>query len=248
MVLTKKQGGDFTPHEEGTFKAVCVDVTDLVKRQTDFGMKEEFSIVFETDADPREDGTRQCVWSRRFTASLNEKAHLRKFLRQWFGRDLSAAELAEFDMESLIGKPCQVVVVHESSKDGEKTYANIVACTSCKGEGLKPSGKFTRKKDREEKGEGASYRGAAKPTGGTEEAEKVDDTQAGADWTCVKVHVGKHNGVEIRDLDPEAINKLIKNWLPAHAENKKATADDKRLAAALTLAAEELQGSPKEDF
>ena len=25
MKLTKKQGGNFLPHEEGTFRAVCVD-------------------------------------------------------------------------------------------------------------------------------------------------------------------------------------------------------------------------------
>ena len=248
MKLSKKQDGDFAPHDDGSFKAVCVDVTPLVKRQTDWGMKEEFRLVFETDAPAREDGTRQCVWSRAFTPSLSEKAHFRKFLRQWLGRDLTAAEEAEFDTESLIGKTAQVVVVHESSKDGEKTYANIVACTVCKGEGLKPSGKFTRKKDREEKGEGASYRGAAKPSDGTPEAEKVDDTQAGSDWTCVKVHVGKHSGVELRDLDPEAIQKLVTNWLPVHEGNKKQSADDKRLASALKLAVEALSEAPKEDF
>ena len=168
-------------------------------------------------------------------------------MRQWLGRDLTAAEEAEFDTENLIGKPAQVVITHDQAENGE-TYANIVACTACKGEGLKPSGKFTRKKDREEKGEGASYRGAAKPSDGTPEAEKVDNTQAGSDWTCVKVHVGKHAGVELRDLDPEAINKLVTNWLPVHEGNAKSTADDKRLASALKLAVEALSEAPKEDF
>lgn len=238
MILTKKSGGNFTPHEEGSFRAVCVDVTPLVKQQSKFGEREVFRIVFETDAPAREDGSRQCVWSRGFTPSLNEKANLRKFLRQWMGRDLSPAEEAEFDTESLIGKPANVVVTHDHG-DNDAVYANIAACTPYKGKDpLKPSGKFTRKKDREAAGEGASYRGAAEPTGGAEEAAPVDGTQAGADWSKVKVHVGKHQGVELRDLDGEAIEKLVSNWLPVHAKNAKPTADDNRLAAALKLAVE----------
>jgi hypothetical protein len=50
------------------------------------------------------------------------------------------------------------------------------------------------------------------------------------------VHVGKHSGVELRDLDEEAIRKLVGNWLPIHTVNKKPTADDKRLASALMMA------------
>jgi len=246
MKLSEKQGGDFTPHEEGTFRAVCVDVTPLTMQHSKFGDRDVFRMVFETDADEREDGTRQCVWSRGFTPSLNEKANLRKFLRQWLGRDLTSAELTEFDTENLIGKTGQVVVTHDNVDD--KTYANIVACTPCKGEALEASGKFTRKKDREEKGESASYRNAAKPTEKQADAVAVDATQAGEDWTKVKVHVGKHAGVELRDLDGEAIEKLAKNWLPMHKGNSNPTADDKRLAAALKLAVEAIKDAPKEDF
>jgi hypothetical protein len=239
MIVTKGAEKTFLPHDEGTFRAVCVDITPPKKRETRFGIKEEFRIVFETDAEPREDGSRQCVWSRGFTPFLSEKANLRKFLRQWFGRDLTAAELEAFDMEELIDRPAQLVIVHEQVDD--KTYANIAACTPFKGkEPLKASGKFVRAKDREAKGEGASYRNAAAPTGGTDEQEAVDGTQAGADWSKVKVHVGKNAGVELRDLDPEAIEKLVANWLPVHAKNAKPTADDKRLAAALELAVKEL--------
>lgn len=250
MKLSKNSGGDFAPHEEGEFRAVCVDVTPLVKQQSKFGEKEVFRLVFETDAPARADGSRQCVWSRGFTPSLNEKANLRKFLRQWFGRDLTAAEETEFDTETLIGRSAKVYVQHEEV--GEKTYANISACLPYKGtDPLQPSGKFVRKKDRKEgaaQGEGASYRGAAKPSEPTPEAEAVDGTQAGADWTRVKVHVGKHAGVELRDLDAEAIEKLIKNWLPK-VDREKASADDKRLAAALEKAQAELAGvAAQEEF
>lgn len=247
MKLSKKSGGNFTPHEEGTFRAVCVDVTPLVKQQSKFGDREVFRLVFETDAEPREDGSRQCVWSRGFTPSLNEKSNFRKFLRQWFGRDLTAAEEAEFDTEALIGKAAQVVIMHEHGDNGE-TYANLAICkphnSEKNGEPLVPSGKFTRKKDREAKGEEASYRGAAKPSEPVREAEAVDTTQAGDDWATVKVHVGKFAGVEVRDLDPEAIEKLCKNWLP----NAGDTAADKRLAKALKRAQEELAAATADGY
>jgi hypothetical protein len=246
MKLSEKSSGNFTPADEGTFRAVCVDVTPPEVKQTKFGPKEMFRVVFEIDAE-REDGGRQCVWSRAFTVSLNEKASFRKFLRQWRGRDLNAAEKAEFDTESLIGLPATLVIVHEESEDGT-IYANLAACTPHKnGEALEPSGDFVRKKDKEAKGgneggEGAGYRKAATPTKKAEpETEPVDDTQAGADWSKVKVHVGKHSGIELRDLDIEAIEKLHSNWLPIHKQNPRPTADDKRLAAALEKAIEEIQ-------
>lgn len=236
MKLTKKSGGNFSPHEEGEFKAVCVDVTPPVKQESKYGAREVFRLVFETDAPAREDGSRQCVWSRGFTPSLNEKANLRKFLRQWFGRDLNPAEEAEFDTEELIGRAAKIYVQHEHAENGE-TYANISGCFPDKSDSpMKPSGKFTRKKDKQAKGEEASYRGAAKPTEPVREAEAVDTTQAGDDWATVKVHVGKFSGVEVRDLDPEAIEKLNKNWVP----NAGTTAADQRLVKALKRAQEEL--------
>ena len=240
MKISKKSDVQFTPHPEGTFRAICVDITPLQKQQSKFGEKEIFRIVFETDGPARDDGSCLCVWSRGFTPSLNEKANLRKFLRQWQGRDLTPAEEAEFDMERLIGTGAQLVIIHDHGENGE-TYANIAACTQAKGDVLAASGKFTRKKDREEQGEGASYRGAAKPTEKAADATPVDKTQAGEDWTKVKVHVGKHAGVELRDLDSEAITKLTTNWLPVFQSNQKPTADDKRLAAALALAADALK-------
>src|SRR5688572_19399201 len=143
----KSNHSNFDPCPEFTGKAVCVDITPLRKQQSQYGEREVFKIVFEVDAD-RDDGSRFCVWSNSFTPSVNEKANLRKFLRGWFGRDLTKTELEEFDTETLLGKPAQLVVVHQH-KDGE-VYANIAACTPDKsGDPLKPSGKFIRTKDRQ---------------------------------------------------------------------------------------------------
>lgn len=240
MKLSEKKSGNFTPCPEFNGRAVCVDVTPPETKQTEYGPKEKFRVVFETDqANPEREGERHCVWSSGFTTSLNEKSAFRKFLRQWFGRDLTAQELEEFDTETLIGKPAFVVVTHSQGDNGE-TYANITACTPHKqGEPLQPTGKFTRKKDREQKpangaggsgGASAAYRKAEQPKNPEGESVGRDN------WMRTKVHVGKHAGVDLGDLDTEAVEKLLKNWLPVFKTMPKPLVADKRLAEALGFA------------
>jgi hypothetical protein len=225
----KQNNNDFEPCPEYTGKAVCVDVTPLRKQQSQYGERNVFKIVFETEA-KKEDGSRYGVWSTNFTPTLNEKASLRKFLRGWFGRDLSTVELEDFDTETLIGKPAQLVVVHEH-KDG-KVYANIAACTPDKsGEPLKASGKFVRTKDRQAAGVAANASGGNGGGGGYRRAEQP--AEAGSEHAAVKIHVGKCKGLELRDLAAEQVQALVGNWLPGAKVNAKPLADDKRLIAAL---------------
>jgi len=208
---------------EYTGRAVCVDVTPLRKQQSQYGERDVFKIVFEVDLE-KEEGGRYGVWSRNFTPSLNEKASFRKFLRSWLGRDLTATELGEFDTETLLGKPAQVVVVHEHKEN--EVYANIAACTPDKsGNPLKASGKFVRAKDRQDNStssKSGGYRRAEQPAG-----------NGSVDHGAVKVHVGKYKGIELRDLNLEAVQALCEKWLPMAKANAKPTADDKRLIAAL---------------
>ncbi|MCC5807600.1 MAG: hypothetical protein JJU00_14850 [Opitutales bacterium] len=242
MILSEKSSGSFTPCPEYTGRAVCVDVTPLEKQHSSYGERDIFKIVFEVDLDrDDEDKSRFCVWSRPFTPSLNEKANLRKFIRQWFGRELTAQELKEFDTEDLIGKPAYLVVIHEEADNGN-VYANIAAIKphrEADGEPLKPSGKFVRKKDREQKpkdGKGAasSYR----------RAEDPGEDSGREDWMGTVVHVGKHAGVQLGDLDEEAVDALLRNWVPVYEKMDKPRAADKRLFNALSAAREALAAAP----
>lgn len=221
-IAFKKRSGDFEPCPEYNGPAVCVDVTPLQEVVTQWGKQEKFRVVFEIDQN-REDGSRWCVWSTGFTPSFHEKAAWRKFVRQWFGRDLSEEEMDKFDSESLVGKPAYLVVVH-NTKD-EKVFANIASCTPNRGTPLQPSGKYIRKQDRKEKEKekDAGYRPTQKPEG----AEAVED------WTKTRVHVGTHMGSELRELSPEQIQRIIEKWLPTAKANPKPSADDRRLMAAL---------------
>ena len=227
--------GTFEPCPEYTGRGVCVDVTPLRTQESQYGPRQVFKIVFEVDLN-KKDGTRFAVWSQSFTASLNEKANLRKFLRGWLGRDLTMAELADFETEALLGKPAQLVVTHQHKEN--EVYANIAACTPDKsGNPLAPSGKFVRAKDRPQNG-GANGNGGAGGGGYRRAEQPAQPAQGSADHAAVKVHVGKHKGLELRELNLEAVQALADKWLPMAKEQPKQSADDKRLIAALEWWAE----------
>jgi len=215
MKLSEKKNSNFTPHPEtdGPIKAVLVDITDLKKRVTQYGEKDEFRLVFETEVMDEENDRRFCIWSRGYTPSLNEKAALRKDLKKLMGRELTAAELGEFDLEALIGHGVKLIIQHETKDD--RTYANISFMAPDKDKALKPSGKYTRIRDREVEGEGNS------------EAKAEE-----SGWEKVTVHIGKYKGKLLGEVDEAGVATLIEKWLPkAKADGK---AEDAPLAAALT--------------
>jgi hypothetical protein len=217
MKLSEKKNTTFSPHPEtdGPIKAVLVDITDLKKRVTQYGEKDEFRLVFETEVMDEENDRRFCIWSRGYTPSLNEKAALRKDLKKLMGRDLTSAELGEFDLEALIGHGVKLIIQHENKDD--RTYANISFMSPDRDKAtLKPSGKYTRIRDRE-------------VDGAADDAEQKSEESG---WEAVVVHIGKYKGKLLGEVDEVGVAILIEKWLPkALADGK---AEDKALAAALT--------------
>jgi len=216
MKLSEKRNSNFTPHPEtdGPIKAVLVDVTELKTRMTQYGNKEEFRLVFETECMDEENDRRFCIWSRGYTPSLNEKAALRKDLKKMMGRELTQLELDEFDLEGLIGHGVKLIIQHEHKDD--KTYANISFMAPDKEKALKPSGKYIRVRDRD----------TAAPTEQTE--AKAEES----DWESVVVHVGKYKDKKLGEVDEVGVGSLISNWLPKAKAGGKAA--DAALVAALT--------------
>jgi hypothetical protein len=224
MKLSEKRNSNFSPHPEtdGPIKAVLVDVTELKKRITAYGEKEEFRFVFETECEDEENDRRFCIWSRGYTPSLNEKAALRKDLKKIMGRDLTKLELDEFDLESLIGHGVKLIIQHEHKDD--KTYANISFIAPDKDKALKPSGKYKRIRDRDTDAP----------------AEQTEAKAEASGWESVIVHVGKYKGKALGEVDEAGVATLIEKWLPkAKADGK---ADDAALVAALTELADILGG------
>lgn len=151
MSFIIKEGGNFKPCPEGVHNAVCVDIVELPNVQSQWGTKDMIRLVWETDC--AMDSGKPFLMFNRYTPSLNSKSTLRKHLKSWRGTDFTAEELAGFDIEKLIGVPCQLVIEHNEGKDGN-TYANLQAIIKAKENNkLKPTGEYIRMKDRAEKGE-----------------------------------------------------------------------------------------------
>lgn len=133
MKFPAKAGGDFEPVPAGNHVAICNAVVDL-GLQKGSGMypdpKPQVYIRFELPTERvkyEKDGqTIEGPMSigKRFTASMSEKANLRKFIEGWFGKKFPSNDAAaDFDLELLLGKKCLLNVTH--TEKGDKTYANL---------------------------------------------------------------------------------------------------------------------------
>lgn len=128
--------GDFKRVPAGTHVALCNIVADL-GIQPGSGMypdpKRKLYLRFEIPSERvqyEKDGKQvdaPATISREFTASMNEKATLRKFLEGWRGRKFTDAEAATFDVSKVLGQPC-LLNVTETEKGGE-TYANVASAS-----------------------------------------------------------------------------------------------------------------------
>lgn len=155
------KGSDFVPAPEGVWSAVCVDVVDLGIVDSVFGKKHKLKIVWEIDQ-KMEDG-RPFLCQKRYNVSLHEKSTLAKDIKSWRGRPFTPEEFKGFDIDKIIGAPCQLVIQH--SENEGVTYANIMTIMKADKIKLKPSGTYIRVKDRPDTKNGKpSNAGSGTPT------------------------------------------------------------------------------------
>jgi hypothetical protein len=129
-------GGDFTPVPSGSHIAICHIVADLGLQPGSAmypGDKRKVYLRFEIPSERvsyKLDGREvegPATISAEFTASMNEKATLRKFIEGWRGRQFSDDEAAKFDVSKLLGMAA-LISVKETQK-GDKTYSNIASAS-----------------------------------------------------------------------------------------------------------------------
>ncbi len=115
----------FIPAPEGQHSAVCCDVVDLGVMEMEYNGQKRKSrkvrLVFQIDE--QNDNSKPFTVSRMFTNSLHQKAALRSFLNSWRGTPITDAATQRFDLETLIGVPALLQVIHKDH-DGT-TWANI---------------------------------------------------------------------------------------------------------------------------
>lgn len=236
-VTNNKGGGNFEPCPEYTGRAVCVDITPLRAYETQYGTKQKFKIAFELDLIDRSRNPAQpwVVMTAPMTPSLHEKAGLTRFLKDWYGRALTPEDTNNLNLDSLIGRPATVVIVHEKSQDGTKTFSNIKLIMPHKvGEPLQPSGLWVRLEDR--------------PPREDQVKTVTPATAAPVKPAEVKVHVGKFKGIPLSELTSDAVRGLAEHWLPKAKVNSGKTPEDIILIAAVTKRLEEIEQAEDPSF
>lgn len=128
--IAKDKGGeDFEPVPQGIQIAICIMVIDGGTHFNErYGTNyRQIKLVWEIpgqtimiNGEPM-----PMTIQQNYTNSLSKKANLRKALENWRGVAFTEEELQGFDVKRVIGKACQINVIHNIN--GEKIYANIGA-------------------------------------------------------------------------------------------------------------------------
>lgn len=126
-------GGDFKKVPQGTHAAVCNMVVDLGPQVSTWQGQDrivhQVYVRWEIPGERLEyeiDGVKKegpLTIGKTYTASLSEKANLRKDLEGWRNKAFTQDELNGFDIETVLGKCCQVIVTHRESNGN--IYANV---------------------------------------------------------------------------------------------------------------------------
>ena len=122
-------GGDFTPCPDGVHIGVCYAVIDLGHQHGEYKgeptCRHEVYIgwqipseMVEITRDEEKVMVPQTV-SAFYTLSINPKANLCKHLDAWRGKKFTEKELEGFDLYTVLGKACQLQVVHMTKADGK---------------------------------------------------------------------------------------------------------------------------------
>lgn len=113
------------PVEPGVYMAVCVGVVDLGEQYSEkfksYSNKVKFVWALPSETIEIDGKTEERQLSKEFTFSVSKKGGLRTFLESWNSRTYSDDEFAELDVFDQLGRPCQLQVVLNDTKE----YSNV---------------------------------------------------------------------------------------------------------------------------
>lgn len=119
MKLTDTGGKQFEAAPIGNHVGRCVGIIDVGTQTGEYQGKtthaRKIVVRWELPNELISEGDfagQPFVVSKFYTASLSEKANLRKELSAWRGRDFTDEELRGFDAKNILDKPCMVNVTH----------------------------------------------------------------------------------------------------------------------------------------
>lgn len=119
MRWTDSGGGDFEQAPIGSHVARCVKIIDIGTQRGEYQgkatVRRQCIIGWELPTELMTEGEyagKPFIVSRFYTASLGEKANLRKDLENWRGRAFTEQELLGFESKNILGKPCMLSIIH----------------------------------------------------------------------------------------------------------------------------------------
>ena len=121
------KGKEFEKAPAGTHPSVCILSCDLGTQDKEYEGKKyksrQIKLGQQLVEERTEEGENMCIYAD-FTFS-NKSKNLAKIVKAWTGEDLD-----DMDPASLLLRPGLTTVIHNQSKDGKKTYANVSAITA----------------------------------------------------------------------------------------------------------------------
>ena len=113
MLVLKDNGGGPTL-EAGSYLATCVKVIELGTQTEAFQGQDakevqKIGLMFELDGETTTDGN-PITRTMEYTASLGQKAKIRKHLEAWRGKAFTPEELAGFTLDKLLGQPALITL------------------------------------------------------------------------------------------------------------------------------------------
>lgn len=140
-LIAKATTLEYETAPEGVYVARCYRILDLGTQPVMFqgeAVKPRRKVVLFwelLDGAKMKDG-RPFSISRTYTLSLDEKALLCKDLQAWRGKTFTPEEKEGFDIEVLLGKYCQIQVVHNVANNTTYANANAIMATKASPEGV----------------------------------------------------------------------------------------------------------------
>jgi len=124
-MVAKDNGGELEPVPLGITRAICVNIFDIgFQKFKDEAPKHQIVILWEIEKKQTWEpnvGKRFTV-AKFYTLSINAKSNLGQHLESWRTKPFTDEERKGFELDKVIGKPCQLNLV----ANGEKAKVAIV--------------------------------------------------------------------------------------------------------------------------
>lgn len=130
MEWTANSNSSWTQPETGNWPATCIRIIDLGTQEREYQGKTSYRrqslIIWEIAGQADSEG-RPLTISKAYTASLGEKANLRKDLESWRGRPFTSEELGGFNVKNILGKPCLLNLIEVQGQKGAKVVIAAIS-------------------------------------------------------------------------------------------------------------------------